>query len=363
MSFTWFAPKPLRTKEEVAAVVHTVSLRRGLDELATVIALMTIATEVGANDQWWCPANQTNWPDSMAFPHDSLSDDGRSSGYFQQQPGPNGEPWWGTTQNMMTLEEAANTFLDRLSDDYVQADGNPQLAGEFAQRVQQSAFPDRYAAHWDEAWDVLHRVLAPPPAPVITPDPPARPAAIARPDFKEVNLIGVSAISNNSQGRGGRRPDLFLFHTSEGSGGMDLVNFMISHEVSYHYLVDNDRDGNTVYDLVDTDLASWSVLDANNRAINLVIGRSTVEWSRQDWLDNARNAIRIGAWLAVQDCHKYNITPRVLAPPYSDPPGISDHKFVTQFLGIGTHSDCGPNFPWDVLESDVKALTAGAASG
>ena len=48
MSFTSFSDRPLLTREEIARQVHAVSLRRGLDELATVIALMTIATEVGA---------------------------------------------------------------------------------------------------------------------------------------------------------------------------------------------------------------------------------------------------------------------------------------------------------------------------
>jgi len=165
MSFTWFRPEgPLRTREQIAREVHAVSLARGLDELATVIALMTVSTEVGANDrdgnrQWWCPAND-RVPATRDFEHDSKSDDNRSSGYFQQQPGPNGEPWWGTPENMMTLSQAANTFLTRLADDYGRAQGNPRLAGEFAQRVQQSAFPDRYAEKWDEAWTVLRRALS-----------------------------------------------------------------------------------------------------------------------------------------------------------------------------------------------------------
>ncbi|AGT12137.1 lysin A [Mycobacterium phage Jabbawokkie] len=175
MSFTWFRPEgPLRTREQVAREVHAVSLSRGLDDLATVIALMTISTEVGTgtgdNRQWWCPAND-RVPATKNYPHDSKSDDNRSSGYFQQQPGPNGEPWWGTPENMMTLSQAANTFLTRLADDYGRAKDNPRLAGEFAQRVQQSAFPDRYAEKWDEAWSVLRRALGsqPPTPPKETP--------------------------------------------------------------------------------------------------------------------------------------------------------------------------------------------------
>jgi hypothetical protein len=163
MSFTEFDAKPLRTREDVAREVHKVSLGLGLDELATVIALMTISTEVGAADgdgnrQWWCPANPNNDPETVKFDHDSTSDDSRSSGYFQQQPGPNGEAWWGTAQKRMTLAESAGMFLSRLSNDYRTA-RDAHSAGVFAQLVQGSAFPDRYREKWDEAHEVLSRAL------------------------------------------------------------------------------------------------------------------------------------------------------------------------------------------------------------
>lgn len=173
MSFTWFAAQPLRTREQIAREVHAVSLARGLDELATVIALMTVSTEVGTGSgddrKWWCPAND-RVPATKNLPNDSKSDDNRSSGYFQQQPGPNGEPWWGTPEDMMTLSRAANTFLSRLADDYTSAANNPALAGQFAQRVQSSSFPDRYAEKWDEAWAVLRRALSE--TPTTTPEEP-----------------------------------------------------------------------------------------------------------------------------------------------------------------------------------------------
>ena len=174
MSFISFADRPLRAREQIAREVHAVSLRRGLDELATVIALMTISTEVGANDrngkrQWWCPSNRKD-PQSKQFPHDSELDDGLSSGYFQQQvsrPGAPGRPWgWGGlfgdlngNRKRMTLADSADMFLAALADDYTRAQGNPALAGDFAQRVQQSGFPGRYKDKWDEAWTVLRRGL------------------------------------------------------------------------------------------------------------------------------------------------------------------------------------------------------------
>lgn len=175
MSFVWFADKPLRTREQIAREVHAVSLQRGLDELATVMALMCISVEVGAADskgqpQWWCPWNSAD-PESKQYPYDSQSDDGRSVGYFQQQKGPGGELWWGSSRDEMTLSIAANNFLDRLSDKYVNANNNAISAGEFVANVQQCApqYRYRYATKWDEAWSVLRRALgtpSPAPAPV-----------------------------------------------------------------------------------------------------------------------------------------------------------------------------------------------------
>lgn len=160
MSFVWKAPQRLRTPEQVAREVHEVSIARGLDELATVMALMCIAVE----SDFWCPWNAKD-PSSQKYPHDSQSDDGRSVGYFQQQNGRAGEVvtgsdnWWGPMADRMDLKRSANTFLDRLTDNYRDARDNPVLAGQFVQNVQRSAFPDRYAQKWDSSWALLRRAL------------------------------------------------------------------------------------------------------------------------------------------------------------------------------------------------------------
>lgn len=193
----------------------------------------------------------------------------------------------------------------------------------------------------------------------ILPNPDGAPI-IQRPNFREINVIGTRQISKQRQNRNGTTVDLLLGHTVEGDlDGEDLIAFMERMgERSYHYIIA--LDGSTVWDLVDTDYAAWAVLSANNRSINYVIGRSYAAWTRQQWIDNARNAVRVMAYLMVQDSHKYNVEPRVLAPPYnSDPPGISDHHYVTQWLGDGSHTDLGPNFIWDILESDINYFLHG----
>lgn len=148
---------------------------------------MGISVEVGVGNEpgrnWWCPANRKD-PQTLDFDHDSESDDGYSSGYLQQQSPPGRGAWWGGVfgdregaRRRMTLDLAADMFLDRLPDDYRRAAGNAQLAGELVQGVQGSAYPDRYRLRWDEAWMILRRALAGgpitevPTVPVISGDP------------------------------------------------------------------------------------------------------------------------------------------------------------------------------------------------
>ena len=351
MSFVWKAPQRLRSPEQVAREVHEVSLGRGLDELATVMALMCIAVE----SDFWCPWNAKD-PSSQKYPHDSQSDDGRSVGYFQQQNGRPGEVvtgsdnWWGPMADRMDLKRSANTFLERLTDNYRDARDNPVLAGQFVQNVQRSAFPDRYAQEWGMAWDLLRRALD-------QPKQPETPVPDNRPDFNEFPIWS----SNNSPRRFIEDIDAIFLHTSEGFVGDDAAAeglskwYQNANGVSYHYAVSQASDGGvTVVDNVDTDRYSWSVLSANNRSINLCFAGTRAAWTRDEWLSKFGNAIDVAAYLAVQDCKKYGIPTKVIAPPYTGRlPGISDHRYVTEVLKDGTHWDVGDGFPWDVFTAAV----------
>ncbi|OHU06665.1 hypothetical protein BKG71_00115 [Mycobacteroides chelonae] len=95
------------------------------------------------------------------------------------------------------------------------------------------------------------------------------------------------------------------------------------------------------------------MLDANNRSINLCFAGSSASWTRDQWLKQSK-AIEAAAYLCAADCVKYGIKPVVIPPPYaSDPPGISDHRYVTKRLKVGTHTDVGDGFPWDVFTAAV----------
>lgn len=165
-------------------------------------------------------------------------------------------------------------------------------------------------------------------------------------------------LSNAGSSRRGAAVRNLLLHTEEGnSSAANLAAYCSNpaNNASYHYIV---RDG-VVYSIVDTDLASWSVLDANPYTINLCFAGSRASFTREQWLAR-RNDIRIAAWLLVQDAKKYRVATDVIAPPYKVRNGLSDHKYVTQALGIGSHTDVGNNFPWDVFAADVREFTTGA---
>ena len=182
---------------------------------------------------------------------------------------------------------------------------------------------------------------------------------LQRPDFNEYPMW-----SPNNQSRNGTKIDLFILHTQEGPGNADsLARFLgnPANQVSYHYTVSQDMKDNgvTVVDVVDTDRASWSVLSANNRSINLCFAGSSVNWTREQWMRNSK-AIDAAAWLAVQDCKKYKIPYTVIAPPYTaGRSGITDHAYVTKVLKAGTHSDVGPNFPWPYFAQKVTEYSTG----
>jgi hypothetical protein len=179
MSFVWKRPEgPLLSEEEVARRVHGVSLQRGLDDFASVLALMCIRQE----SVFWCPWNAKD-PSSKGYPFDSESNDGRSVGYFQQQNGRAGEElpvgdrdnWWGPMSVRMNLEKSCNTFLSRLDNGYRRALGNPYQCSVLIDNVQNSywngdaAHPGYYGKHYDYCWGLLKRALANTNVPLIPP--------------------------------------------------------------------------------------------------------------------------------------------------------------------------------------------------
>lgn len=323
------------SKDDYARAIIAEGRRRGITPRGIQIGLATAYVE----SDFIMYANEAD-PDSLNYPHEDLSEDENSTGLFQQRA-----PWWGTVADRMDAARSAGLFFAALAKlDYNNPSRSP---GSYAQSVQQSAFPDRYDQRFNDAVALYNRLEAS--------------VVVDRPDFNEYPIW-----SDNNQSRGDTKVDLFLLHTQEGDSNADQLARYCGNPapggdpkkaVSYHYTVSEDANdhGVTVVDVVDTDYASWSVGNANNRSINLCFAGSKAAWTRQDWLTKAPKAIAAAAYLAAQDCKKYGIKPYVILPPYDvDPPGISDHRYVTEHLGWGNHTDVGDGFPWDVFIAAVN---------
>lgn len=361
MSFTWFADKPLRIREQIMECIV-----KAADDLdmpdkrgACIIAGMTVAQEAGAdsNDpdtvpEWWCPSNPTNDPETDQYEHDSNSNDSRSSGYFQQQP-----PWWGTAAQRMDCYESARMFLTSLKR-YPYRAPNAQEANNWAQKVQGSSFPNAYAKWWQLANDVYDNVIRSqsPPA-----SPPAAPAVLSDP------FTGAMWSPNRYHPRTQGTPRWIAIHTQEGGRtAVDLAAFLDnpSSQVSYHVVVD-DHD---ILKVVAESDSPWAASNANGYAFHICLAGSYAAWSAGKWLETdasdgknedqeLTNAAKVVAWW----CRKYDIPAEWIGGngiPWGRD-GICGH--IDFGAWGGGHHDPGPNFPWAEFIRRVKAFLAGDA--
>ncbi|KAJ3292430.1 hypothetical protein HK104_005297 [Borealophlyctis nickersoniae] len=122
---------------KIAAVAHS----SGVGLRGCWVGFVTAITE--SNIKVY--ANQ-NIPESFNYPHDAVGSDHRSVGIFQQQV-----PGWGTVRDCMDPTTSAQKFFDALKRI---SNWQSLSVGQAAQKVQVSAFPDRYQTHLGEAQNI-----------------------------------------------------------------------------------------------------------------------------------------------------------------------------------------------------------------
>ncbi|MDK7049094.1 phage tail tape measure protein [Corynebacterium sp. UMB0012] len=147
------APKPEKKKgptwgpDFFAGEIARKAKDMRLDKLAARIGIATALVESGSPLKMW--ANRAV-PESLKFRHDAVGSDYDSVGLFQQRD--NGA--WGTVKQRMTPYDSAGMFFDKLKGfDYHAMD-----PGAAAQKVQVSAFPDRYGQQMGNAEKLLNKV-------------------------------------------------------------------------------------------------------------------------------------------------------------------------------------------------------------
>lgn len=131
-----------------AVTIAEVGTSAGLPERGIVVALATALQESSLHNL----ANNEEVPESLNYPNDGTGHDHDSIGLFQQRP----SMGWGTVAQIMDPVYSAGKFYEKL----LRVDGWEQLSiAEAAQDVQISAFPDAYADHEDQAWQIAGWIL------------------------------------------------------------------------------------------------------------------------------------------------------------------------------------------------------------
>lgn len=137
--------------------------------------------------------------------------------------------------------------------------------------------------------------------------------------------------------------------------------------VSAHYCVDE----NSVVQCVDLDDSAWTVgnRQGNNRGINWELSGFASQ-TRGLWLDTFGRAMFAEmAPLVRSDGKRFGIPlqRRTVAELRAMKPGITSHNDLRLAFGGTTHTDPGPNFPWDVflavMRGDDDMSTAGDSYG
>lgn len=137
-----------------ARAIVRVGQQMGFSREGRVIAVATALQE----SKLTVDAN-SNVPASLSLPHQGIGDDYDSVGLFQQRPvPPYGGGGWGTPGELMDPQTSARYFYRALSG----VSGWPSMsAGEAAQDVQSSAYPDAYNDDVAEAGAIVDGLPCP----------------------------------------------------------------------------------------------------------------------------------------------------------------------------------------------------------
>ncbi|GAA2071745.1 LGFP repeat-containing protein [Williamsia deligens] len=211
-------------------------------------------------------------PESLKLPNDGIGDDGRSVGVFQQQiVMENGRWWWADCATCMNVAASARLFFERLLKlDYTNTETSP---GWFAQKVQKSAYPDRYDERFPAASALYDRLSGAP-----------------MPDYGTTKVM--HGYNENSAGignsNGPRRSTPYgAVHTQQAkSTAVGLAQFCnnsatTNNPVAYNHSID----GRDTVEIVPPNEGPWAAADANDISYHLCIAGSFAEWSRGQWLD------------------------------------------------------------------------------
>ena len=166
-------------------------------------------------------------------------------------------------------------------------------------------------------------------------------------------------------------PNLWaVLHTSEGgesdNAAENLASFLGRpgdrpngrggvYGSSYHAIFDTDR----ILPAVPYGIVAYSAGGGNAQGIHACFPGKANQ-TREQWLDPVSRAMirQCATWL-VDVAMEFGIPVHykmTSSQMRNKERGLGDHYTVTAAFGKSTHTDVGPNFPWDILFSEINAV-------
>ena len=188
---------------------------------------------------------------------------------------------------------------------------------------------------------------------------------VASPDHSELPFVEAAGYTN---GRPDGPPLWLIVHTMEAQEASttaeNTANYFADpgdgRQVSAHYCCDN----NSIVQCVELSDSAWTVGNrpGNNRGINFEFAGFANQTPPQ-WGDAYSTAmLERAAPYFRSDAARYNIPLRRCSVSDLEAfrPGVTSHNDLRLAFGVTTHTDPGPNFPWewfiDLLNGQVEEM-------
>ncbi len=157
-------------------------------------------------------------------------------------------------------------------------------------------------------------------------------------------------ITDRSSSRNGARVIWIALHTSEGGGTARQLRDADWWVGSSHAICDNTELLTPAEGCVPYERGSWTLRNGNARSVNIEqIGYA--KWTRDYWLTERMPQLRHTARWVADLAARFRIPLTYIGTQgvRDGRPGVIQHNDYSQGTGDGTHWDCGPGYPVDVV--------------
>lgn len=175
------------------------------------------------------------------------------------------------------------------------------------------------------------------------------------------------SILDRSESRGGAKVIWLAVHSTEGNDVPRVNDAAALRDASWwtgssHAICDNEALLTPAEGCVPYERAAWTLRGGNHYSDNIEqVGWA--RWTRDEWLTHPGTLDNTAQWLAERSkARGIPLTKIGPADVKARRPGVIGHVDYTLGTGDGTHTDPGPNYPWDVVIAKARAYAGGEGS-